>query len=113
SVEAAASEELRPLISEFAMVDIPVYRVQRQKPFNESAAAAAARVAKEEADTRKNLETYVVNVAKSHIESDLARQREELHSMLSRLGDDAPEREGIQRRISDLELRRRQLRAED
>lgn len=113
SVEAAASEQLRPLISEFAMVDIPVYRVQRQKPFNESAAAAAARVAKEEADTRKNLETYVVNVAKSHIESDLARQREELHGMLSRLGDAAPEREGIQRRISDLELRRRQLRAED
>jgi DNA primase len=113
SVESAATETLRPLISELAMVDIPVYRVQRQKPFNESVAAAAARIAKEEADTRKNLETYVVNVAKSQVETDLARQREELHSMLTRLGDDAPERAGVQRRISDLELRRRQLRTEE
>ncbi len=113
AVEEASGEGIRPLVSEFAMVDIPVYRVQRAKPWNESEAGAATRVAKEDADTRKNLEAYVVNVARSHIDSDLARQREELHGMLRRHGDDVAEREDIQRRITDLERRRRELRPEE
>ncbi len=112
SVIERAGEELRPLVSELAMVDIPVRRVTIPKPKVENEAAAAERIAEEEKRTHHNIEIYAIDVATALIEADLIRQRGELHSILQRTPEGAPELADLQQRLSELELRRRALRRE-
>jgi DNA primase len=107
-----SGEELRPLVSELAMVDIPVRRVTMAKPRVEDDAAVIARVAEEERRTSANIATYVVDVANAVIEADLIRQRDELHSVLQRTPEGDPEHGSLQQRISALEVRRRTLKVE-
>jgi len=107
-----SGEELRPLVSELAMVDIPVRRVTIAKSRVEDDAAVIARVAEEERRTALNIASYVKNVATAVIEADLIRQRDELHSVLQRTPEDAPEHSSLQQRISELEVRRRTLKVE-
>lgn len=112
SVIDLAGEELRPRVSELAMVEIPVRRVTIPAPKAESPESAVARVAEEERRTGLNIATYVVDVCTALLEADVVRQRTELQSVLQRMPDDAPERAEVQARISELELRRRALRKE-
>jgi hypothetical protein len=107
-----SGEELRPLVSELAMVDIPVRRVTIAKSRVEDDAAVIARVAEEERRTALNIATYVVDVAIAVIEADLIRQRDELHSVLQRTPEGDPEHSSLQHRISELEVRRRTLKVE-
>jgi hypothetical protein len=107
-----SGEELRPLVSELAMVDIPVRRVTMAKSRVEDDAAVIARVAEEERRTSANIATYVVDVANAVIEADLIRQRDELHSVLQRTPEGDPEHGSLQQRISALEVRRRTLKVE-
>jgi DNA primase len=110
SVIDLAGDDLRSLVSELAMVEIPVRRVTIPAPKAESPEAAVARVAEEERRTDLNIATYVVDVCTALLEADVVRQRTELHSVLQRMPDDAPERADVQSRITELELRRRALR---
>lgn len=105
-----AGEDLHVLVSELAMVDIPVRRVTIAPPKNEAPEATTARKAEEERRTDLEIAGYVVDVATSLIEADIVRQRGELQSILQRTPDGAPERVEIQQRISDLEIRRRRVR---
>jgi hypothetical protein len=107
-----AGEELRPLVSELAMVDIPVRRVAIAKSRIEDDAAVIARVAEEERRTSVNIANYVVDVASALIEADIIRQRDELHSVLQRTPEGDPEHGVLQQRISELEVRRRTLKVE-
>ncbi len=107
-----AGEDLRPLVSELAMIDIPVRRVTIPAPRLENPEGAAARAAEEQRRTEAGIQSYVVDVCVALLESDLIRQRGELQSVLQRTADDAPERHELQQRISELELRRRALRVE-
>jgi hypothetical protein len=107
-----AGEELQPLVSELAMVDIPVRRVTIQKPRIEDDAAVIARVAEEERRTSANIATYVVDVASALVEADIIRQRDELHSVLQRTPEGDAEHSSLQQRISELEVRRRTLKVE-
>ena len=107
-----AGDELRPLVSELAMVDIPVRRVTISKPRIEDDAAVIARVAEEERRTSANIATYVVDVASALIEADIIRQRDELHSVLQRTPEGDVEHSSLQQRISELEMRRRAMKVE-
>lgn len=107
-----AGDDLHPLVSELAMVDIPVRRVSIAKTKGESPEGTIARQAEEERRTGLEIASYVVNVATALIEADIVRQRTELQSILQRTPDGAPERIDIQQRISELELRRRAVRQE-
>jgi ATP/maltotriose-dependent transcriptional regulator MalT len=107
-----AGEELRPLVSELAMIDIPVRRVTIPAPRLETPEGAASRAAEEQRRTEAGIQSYVVDVCVALLESDLIRQRGELQSILQRTPDDATEQHELQQRISELELRRRALRVE-
>lgn len=110
SVVELAGDDLRPLVSELAMVDIPVRRVSITPPKNESDDSKAARVAEEERRTGVEIQAYVHDVALALIEADIVRQRNDLQSLLQRSDSTAAEQADIQQRISDLEIRRRKVR---
>lgn len=111
-VIAASGAELEPLVSELAMVDIPVRRVTIAKPKTETPEAALARRDEEERRTALEIAAYVVNIATALIEADIVRQRSEFQSILQRTPDGAPERLEIQQRIMELEARRRSIRTD-
>lgn len=110
-VMEVCGDDLNPLVSELAMVDIPVRRVTMSKPATETPEAAVARRTEEERRTGIEIADYVVNVATALVESDIVRQRSEFQSILQRTPEGAPERPEIQQRIMELEARRRSIRA--
>jgi DNA primase len=104
--------ELHPLVSELAMVDIPVRPISLPKPKTETPEGALARRAEEVRRTDLEIAAYVVDIATTLIIADIVRQRTEFQSILQRTPDDAPERTELQQRIMELEVRRRSIRTE-
>jgi len=104
--------ELHPLVSELAMVDIPVRPTVLLKPKTETPEAAATRRAEEARLTAAEIAAYVVDIGTTLIIADIVRQRTDFQSILQRMPDGAPERTELQRRITELEVRRRSIRSE-
>jgi DNA primase len=107
-----SDEELHPLVSELAMVDIPVRPITLSKPKTETPEGAVARRAEEARRTAVEIAAYVVDIATTFIIADIVRQRTEFQSILQRTPEGAPERMELQHRIKELEVRRRSIRAE-
>ena len=104
--------ELHPLVSELAMVDIPVRPTVLPRPKTETPEQATVRRAEEARLTALDIAAYVVDVGTTLIVADIVRQRTDFQSILQRTPDGAPERTELQRRIMELEARRRSIRTE-
>ncbi len=104
--------ELHPLVSELAMVDIPVRPTVLPRPKTETPEQATVRRAEEARLTAVDIAAYVVDVGTTLIVADIVRQRTDFQSILQRTPDGAPERTELQRRIMELEARRRSIRTE-
>lgn len=104
--------ELHPLVSELAMVDIPVRPTVLPRPKTETPEQATVRRAEEARLTAVEIAAYVVDVGTTLIVADIVRQRTDFQSILQRTPDGAPERTELQRRIMELEARRRSIRTE-
>ncbi len=104
--------ELHPLVSELAMVDIPVRPTVLPRPKTETPEQATVRRAEEARLTAVDIAAYVVDVGTTLIVADIVRQRSDFQSILQRTPDGAPERTELQRRIMELEARRRSIRTE-
>lgn len=107
-----SDEELHPLVSELAMVDIPVRPITLPKPKTETPEGTVARRAEEARRTAVEIAAYVVDIATTFIIADIVRQRTEFQSILQRTPEGAPERIELQHRIKELEVRRRSIRSE-
>jgi hypothetical protein len=94
------------------MVDIPVRPTVLLKPKTETSEAAATRRAEEARLTAAEIAAYVVDIGTTLIIADIVRQRTDFQSILQRMPDGAPERTELQRRITELEVRRRSIRSE-
>jgi hypothetical protein len=104
--------ELHPLVSELAMVDIPVRPTVLPKPKTETPEQATERRAEEARLTAIDIASYVVDIGTTLIVADIVRQRTDFQSILQRTPEGAPERTELQRRIMELEARRRSIRTE-
>ena len=104
--------ELHPLVSELAMVDILVRPRVLPKPKTETPEQATVRRAEEARLTAVDIAAYVVDIGTTLIVADIVRQRTDFQSILQRTPDGAPERTELQRRIMELEARRRSIRTE-
>ncbi|MDP4586100.1 MAG: DNA primase [Microbacteriaceae bacterium] len=108
----SSDAELHPLVSELAMVDIRVRPTVLPKPKTETPEAAMVRREEEARLTAIDIAAYVVDIGTTLIISDIVRQRTEFQSILQRTPEGAPERTELQRRIMELEVRRRSIRTE-
>jgi hypothetical protein len=92
------------------MADIRVRPVALSKPKTETSEQALARSGEEIRQTAEKIAAYVRDIGKDFIIADLIRQRDDFQSILQRIPDGAPERTELQRRIMELEARRRSIR---
>jgi DNA primase len=102
--------EVQPLARDLTMADIRVRPVALSKPKTETSEQALVRSGEEIRQTAEKIAAYVRDIGKDFIIADLIRQRDDFQSILQRIPDGAPERTELQRRIMELEARRRSIR---